>query len=114
VSVAELSAAPVAAGAGAVRVPSLETIGMTKVFGPLVVLDDVSVAAALFADDAPLPALPRMRGRAGRGALERVNLARFCPPGRGGDVRLRGQRAASVGVRSAIFVGRVANPTSRC
>jgi general nucleoside transport system ATP-binding protein len=30
--------------------------------------------AALFADDDPHPTLPRARGRAGRGALERVNL----------------------------------------
>src|SRR5258705_12382071 len=43
VSVAERRAAPVAAGPGKARAPSLETIGMTKVFGPLGALDDVSL-----------------------------------------------------------------------
>jgi ABC-type transport system involved in cytochrome bd biosynthesis fused ATPase/permease subunit len=28
---------------GAVRAPSLETVGMTKIFGPLTALDDVSI-----------------------------------------------------------------------
>lgn len=32
-----------AASAAAIRAPSLETVGMTKIFGPLVALDDVSV-----------------------------------------------------------------------
>jgi general nucleoside transport system ATP-binding protein len=44
VSVAEQSVAPTAARTGKVRAPSLETIGMTKIFGPLVALDDVSIA----------------------------------------------------------------------
>jgi general nucleoside transport system ATP-binding protein len=44
VSVAEQSADAVAGIAGQMRAPSLETMGMTKVFGPLVALDDVSIA----------------------------------------------------------------------
>ena len=36
-------AVPAVAAAPAMRAPSLETIGMTKVFGPLVALDDVSI-----------------------------------------------------------------------
>jgi general nucleoside transport system ATP-binding protein len=43
VRVAGAGAAPVAAFAGEVRAPSLETIGMTKSFGPLVALDNVSI-----------------------------------------------------------------------
>ena len=33
-----------ASAAGAVRAPSLQTVGMTKVFGPLTALDDVSIS----------------------------------------------------------------------
>jgi len=41
VSAAEALSSPAAA---AMRAPSLETVGMTKVFGPLTALDDVSIA----------------------------------------------------------------------
>ena len=38
-----MSVAPVPGTDGPMRAPSLETIGMTKVFGPLVALGDVSI-----------------------------------------------------------------------
>ena len=41
-SVAELSTAPSPLPAQ-MRAPSLETVGMTKIFGPLVALGDVSI-----------------------------------------------------------------------
>jgi general nucleoside transport system ATP-binding protein len=44
VSVAEQLSPPPAAVAGKARAISLETIGMTKIFGPLVALDDVSIS----------------------------------------------------------------------
>ena len=40
------SVTPAAAGAAAMRAPSLETVGMTKVFGSLVALEDVSIKIA--------------------------------------------------------------------
>jgi ABC-type uncharacterized transport system ATPase subunit len=41
-----VSVAAVAAGAAPLRAPSLETVGMTKVFGQLVALEDVSIKIA--------------------------------------------------------------------
>ena len=43
-SVAEQLIAPPAVAAGKARAVSLETIGMTKIFGSLVALDDVSIS----------------------------------------------------------------------
>jgi hypothetical protein len=40
----ERPAAPIAAAAGRIRAPALESIGMTKVSGSLGALDDVSIA----------------------------------------------------------------------
>ncbi len=71
VSAAEL---PVTASPTSIRAPSLETIGMTKIFGPLVALDDVSISV----EAGNFHALLGENG-AGKSTLVKCIMGFYCP-----------------------------------
>src|SRR5260370_35532663 len=98
VSVAERRAVAVAAGRGKVRAPSLETIGMTKVFGPLVALDDVSLAV----ESGAFHALLGENG-AGKSTLVKCIMGFYSPDK--GRVRLDGEEVAIRNPRDARSLG---------
>jgi general nucleoside transport system ATP-binding protein len=98
VSVAERRAIPVAAGPGKVRAPSLETIGMTKIFGPLVALDDVSIAV----ESGAFHALLGENG-AGKSTLVKCIMGFYSPTK--GHVRLDGEEVAIRNPRDARSLG---------
>jgi ABC-type uncharacterized transport system ATPase subunit len=98
VSVAGWRAAPVVAVAGKVRAPSLETIGMTKVFGPLVALDDVSMTV----ESGAFHALLGENG-AGKSTLVKCIMGFYSPDK--GHVRLDGKEVVIRNPRDARALG---------
>src|SRR5258708_6660450 len=98
VSVAERRAVPGPAVAGDARAPSLETIGMTKVFGPLVALDDVS----LVVESGAFHALLGENG-AGKSTLVKCIMGFYSPDK--GHVRLDGEEVAIRNPRDARALG---------
>src|SRR5229473_4889209 len=98
VSVAERRAAPVPAAASKARAPSLETIGMTKIFGPLVALDDVSLAV----ESGAFHALLGENG-AGKSTLVKCIMGFYSPDQ--GHVRLNGKEVVIRNPRDARALG---------
>src|SRR5260370_19860722 len=98
VSVAERRAVAVAAAAGKVRAPSLETIGMTKIFGPLVALDDVSIAVEAGAFHALLG-----ENGAGKSTLVKCIMGFYSPDK--GHVKLDGKEVVIRNPRDARALG---------
>ena len=94
---AQLSPTP-AAAAGKVRAPSLETIGMTKIFGPLVALDDVSIAVEAGAFHALLG-----ENGAGKSTLVKCIMGFYSPDN--GHVRLDGKEVVIRNPRDARALG---------
>jgi len=97
VSVAAQRTVP-AAAAGKARAPSLETIGMTKVFGPLVALDDVSIAV----EPGAFHALLGENG-AGKSTLVKCIMGFYSPDN--GHVRLDGKEVLIRNPRDARALG---------
>src|SRR3984957_11350887 len=97
VSVAEQLSPPPAA-AGKVRALSLETIGMTKVFGPLVALDDVSISVEAGAFHALLG-----ENGAGKSTLVKCIMGFYSPDK--GRVRLNGEDVTIRNPRDARALG---------
>ena len=97
-SIAERSPLPPAAAAAKVRAPSLETIGMTKIFGPLVALDDVSVAVEAGAFHALLG-----ENGAGKSTLVKCIMGFYSPDH--GHVRLDGREVVIRNPRDARALG---------
>ena len=95
-SVAE--AIPAAAPAASMRAPSLQTVGMTKIFGPLVALEDVSINI----EAGSFHALLGENG-AGKSTLVKCIMG-FYEPTRG-QVMLNGQEAAIKNPRDARACG---------
>jgi general nucleoside transport system ATP-binding protein len=98
VSLPERPAAPIAAAAGRIRAPALETIGMTKVFGSLVALDDVSIAVEAGAFHALLG-----ENGAGKSTLVKCIMGFYSPDK--GSVVLDGKEVAIRHPRDARALG---------
>jgi simple sugar transport system ATP-binding protein len=97
VSVAEQLSPPQAA-AGAVRALSLETIGMSKIFGPLVALDDVSISVEAGAFHALLG-----ENGAGKSTLVKCIMGFYSPDK--GHVKLNGKEVVIRNPRDARALG---------
>jgi ABC-type uncharacterized transport system ATPase subunit len=98
VSVAEKLSRPPTADTGEVRALSLETIGMTKIFGPLVALDDVSIAVEAGAFHALLG-----ENGAGKSTLVKCIMGFYSPDK--GHVKLNGQDVVIRNPRDARALG---------
>ena len=97
-SVAEQLSPPPAMDSGKVRALSLETIGMTKIFGPLVALDDVSIAVEAGAFHALLG-----ENGAGKSTLVKCIMGFYSPDK--GHVRLDGKEVVIRNPRDARALG---------
>jgi simple sugar transport system ATP-binding protein len=98
VSVAEQLIAPPAVAAGKARAVSLETIGMTKIFGPLVALDDVSISVEAGAFHALLG-----ENGAGKSTLVKCIMGFYSPDK--GHVKLDGEDVVIRNPRDARALG---------
>ena len=96
-SVAE-QLSPPSAAAGKVRALSLETIGMTKIFGPLVALDDVSISVEAGAFHALLG-----ENGAGKSTLVKCIMGFYSPDK--GHVKLDGEDVVIRNPRDARALG---------
>jgi general nucleoside transport system ATP-binding protein len=98
VSLPERPAAAIAAAAGRIRAPALETIGMMKAFGSLVALDDVSIAVEAGAFHALLG-----ENGAGKSTLVKCIMGFYSPDK--GSVVLDGKEVAIRHPRDARALG---------